>query len=305
MAAFIACLAACGGTPVSAPTPVPGVVPVPAPVPSPLPAPTNSPRIEVFSIDPAVIPADKTSTGYIWLRASAPAGGAVVNLESTDPSLAVVPLSITVPPNGTYANFPIITRAPRGDTTVSVTASIGADRQTRLVNLLVAPVASFVTFTSTTGDPVGQGQSRRFDFVRGVQFGGGFDDGNRIVNFLLFERIGPTERMLSWWNLILAAPAGRILTPGVYKNTRGPAPLATGTTDPLLDFRVDQRSCSKSTGEFEVLEVEYGPPECGYTATIKRLHATFRQRCDDSSAAVTGEVMLLSLPPGRRLTGAC
>lgn len=62
-------------------------------------------------------------TGTVRLSAGAPSGGAVVNLASSDTTVATVPSSVTVSPGATSATFTISTRSVSSDRTVTVSAS--------------------------------------------------------------------------------------------------------------------------------------------------------------------------------------
>jgi hypothetical protein len=163
------------------------------------------------------------------------------------------------------------------------------------------PMVSFVSFVSSPGDGVGQGQTRRIESGPAATFGGDMWDGNNALSLTILTP-GPGARD---WGLQLAAPKGRTLTPGVYKNARRIP--AIGSAEPQLNFGGEQRSCNTSTGEFEVLEAVYGPkPQgSGTSGTIDRLHARFTQTCDGSSGALTGEVWLVSVPRFCKVSNNC
>jgi hypothetical protein len=166
---------------------------------------------------------------------------------------------------------------------------------------------TFLTFTSSPGDWVGQGQTRRFESGPNAEFGGDvWADFNNLADnnylSLSIELAGTGSR---FWGLQMRAPRGQVLVPGVYRNAKRVP--AIGSTDPQLDLAGEGRSCNTSTGEFEVFEAVYGPkpPGSGTTGTIERFHARFTQVCDGSSAGLTGEVHLVSIQRGCRMTGNC
>ena len=165
-----------------------------------------------------------------------------------------------------------------------------------------SPIQStFLTFTSSPGDWVGQGQTRRIEPGTTAEFGGDmWADNNNLSLSILTPGPGPRD-----WSLSMKAPSGQPLVPGVYRNAKRIP--AIGSSDPQLSLSGEQRSCNTSTGEFEVLEAVYGPkpPGSGTSGTIERFHARFTQFCDGSSAGLTGEVFLVSIQRGCRMTGNC
>ena len=149
---------------------------------------------------------------------------------------------------------------------------------------------TFLRFASTLGDYIGAGQTRLFEQGPAMKFGGDM----RLENNLLFLSIVGTG--ISRWDLFMGAPAGRRLTPGVYKNAKR-AP-DRGSSDPTLSLSGEARGCNTSIGEFEVLEAVYGPKPAGSDAsgTIERFRARFTQYCDGRSAGLSGDVSLVSVP---------
>ncbi|WP_280719850.1 hypothetical protein [Kitasatospora sp. MAP5-34] len=86
-----------------------------------------------------------------------------------------------------------------------------------------------------------------------------------------------------YWNLDLAAPAGKTLTPGVYSGaTRYPFNSATV---PGLSIWGNSRGCNTLTGSFTVSKVLFGP--YGY---VQALDATYEQHCEGGAAALRGTV---------------
>ena len=63
------------------------------------------------------------ATGSVALTAPAPAGGVVVGLASSNPSLATVPASVTVPAGASSATFAIGTGTTRRNRSVTLSAS--------------------------------------------------------------------------------------------------------------------------------------------------------------------------------------
>jgi hypothetical protein len=88
----------------------------------------------------------------VTLTAAAPAGGAVVRLESTNANVAKVPASVTVAAGAATATFLVDTSSVNTRTTVTLTA-IYADlaRTTTLAVTLTRPRASFTVTSPTRG----------------------------------------------------------------------------------------------------------------------------------------------------------
>jgi hypothetical protein len=88
--------------------------------------------------------------------------------------------------------------------------------------------------------------------------------------------------------LDLRAPSGQPLVPGEYENATR---FQVGDPSlPQLAFSYDHRGCNVITGRFDVLEATYGPGD-----HIQRFHATFEQHCEGSTAALYGEVQVVTL----------
>jgi len=86
------------------------------------------PVVTTVSISPSTVVGGTTTTGTVTLNGPAAAGGLVVKLSSQKPTLASVPLTVTVPAGATTVNF-TITTFPRTGTsaTSNIYASIGTD----------------------------------------------------------------------------------------------------------------------------------------------------------------------------------
>jgi len=148
--------------------------------------------------------------------------------------------------------------------------------------------APFLSFTSTAGDLVGRGRSDRIDLTR-VTFSGGVSDNNRVLHVQILGAPGLSSMILT-----LGAAPGQMLARGNYPNAKFDV---SGVT---LSFGIAGSACP-STGQFEVLDIAFGPSGGfgGYSASIQRLHATFRQSCNGSpSDSISGEVLLLNTPLG-------
>ncbi len=111
----------------------------------------TQPELNGFTISPSSVTAGSPATGTVTLSAPAPAGGFVVSISSSNPSVASAPSSVTVAQGQTSANFTISTGQVSTQTTVTFTAS--ANGVSRQANLTVNPAQSSVTLQSLTISP--------------------------------------------------------------------------------------------------------------------------------------------------------
>jgi Putative Ig domain len=111
--------------------------PEPAPAPAPQPAPVSM-SIQSFSLNPATVAGGAASTGTVTVSTTAPAGGTAVILSSSNPQLAAVPATVTVPAGATSATFPITTTAVAFDQSATIDATYAGTLQSKLT--VTAPV---------------------------------------------------------------------------------------------------------------------------------------------------------------------
>jgi uncharacterized protein (TIGR03790 family) len=113
------------------------------------------PALTSFSVTPASVPGGATATLVIYLGALAPAGGWQVKLSSSNPSVALVPSSVTVPAGSRYLQVPVTTTSQCSSTPVTLTASSGVTTLTTLLTVTPPPVSG-LTFASPVkgGHPV-------------------------------------------------------------------------------------------------------------------------------------------------------
>jgi hypothetical protein len=161
------------------------------------------------------------------------------------------------------------------------------------------PSSTFLSFTSTTGDFIGQGASRRFE-PPVTTFSGQMVDGNRRLEL----------RMMAGgeaWFLDVSAASGQQLLTGTYAN-------AASSANAGVAFQLSGagRGCSVGVSDFQVLEAAYISPPPGssplVSGIVERFRATFTQRCNGAgSPPLAGEVNIRSLAPNRCATpsGSC
>lgn len=78
------------------------------------------------TVAPNTIAGGNSATGTVTLTAAAPSGGLQVGLVSNQPSVLIVPSSVTVPQGQASVNFAISTVDPPDNANVTVTASYGS-----------------------------------------------------------------------------------------------------------------------------------------------------------------------------------
>ena len=109
---------------------------------------TVDPLLSGIGLSTTTVSAGVGITGAIFLNASAPAGGAVITLVSTDTTLANVPPTVTVPAGLARVNFPITTSQVTSAKTVKIKASYAGHTVEAALN--VVPAIAHVEFSPAT-----------------------------------------------------------------------------------------------------------------------------------------------------------
>ncbi|MFJ6280637.1 putative Ig domain-containing protein [Arthrobacter subterraneus] len=100
---------------------------------------TNSPALSGVSVSPANVTGGNSSSGAVTITLPAPTGGTTVTLTNSEPTVANVPPSVTVPAGQTTAVFTVTTQPVTSNFTAVITATLGAE--SRFAFLSVAPAA--------------------------------------------------------------------------------------------------------------------------------------------------------------------
>jgi hypothetical protein len=95
----------------------------------------NTPTVSQLTLSPTSVTAGGTARGTVVLSRPAGAGGAVVQLSSSDPNLAWCPAQITIPQGQTTGVFDINTAA-NGAGSVTITASAGGVSRTATLQVV-------------------------------------------------------------------------------------------------------------------------------------------------------------------------
>jgi hypothetical protein len=100
--------------------------PIPTPTPTPIATPTPSaPSLQSLSLNPSSLVGGNSALGTVNLSGAAPFGGTVVALASSNATIAVAPLSVTVTTGATSANFTVTTSLVKTSTSVTISGSYG------------------------------------------------------------------------------------------------------------------------------------------------------------------------------------
>jgi hypothetical protein len=83
------------------------------------------PNLSYLSLDDTSVSAGSTSAGGVGLNGKAPEGGATVTLSSSNPAVATVPASVTVPAGAWTTSFTVLTNAVTTATTVTISGAYG------------------------------------------------------------------------------------------------------------------------------------------------------------------------------------
>jgi len=98
-----------------------------------------------LTLNPTSVIGGASSTGTVKLSSGAPTGGAVINLSSSDTTVATVPATVTIPEGATTADFTINTNAVSTSTDVTISASY--EGVTKEATLTVNPALSVASVT--------------------------------------------------------------------------------------------------------------------------------------------------------------
>jgi hypothetical protein len=108
------------------------------------------PELSAFTLAPSSRTGGLGSTGQVHLSAPAPKGGLTVTLSSSDPAVATVPASVTVPAGSTTAlPFTVTTLPVAQATAATITATAGGASRTAPVTVVPPAIASFTIAPST------------------------------------------------------------------------------------------------------------------------------------------------------------
>jgi hypothetical protein len=85
----------------------------------------TAPSLAALSVMPGTVVGGNNSTGTVKLTGVAPSGGISVSLANSNPSVATMPSSVTIPPGASNVTFNIQTVSVSNLTSVTITATLG------------------------------------------------------------------------------------------------------------------------------------------------------------------------------------
>jgi hypothetical protein len=115
------------------------------------PVPSSPPgsALSTLSLSPPDVNGGSSSTGVVTVNPSAPAGGIVVSLSSSNTAAATVPASVTIPGGGFSASFPVSTTASAATRTSTITGSAGGTTLTATLTVY-GPMPSSLSLDPAT-----------------------------------------------------------------------------------------------------------------------------------------------------------
>jgi len=112
---------------------------------------TVVPWITSLTINPSSVLGGGSAAGTITLGFTAPSGGTLVTLTSTDPSTAAVPASVTVPAGAATATFQVATQPVSSAVSVTINAAVGGEvKGTALQVMPLAPTSLVLSLSPTS-----------------------------------------------------------------------------------------------------------------------------------------------------------
>jgi plastocyanin len=99
------------------------------------------PVVSSLTLNPTTVTGGvQNSTGTVTLNGPAPAGGAQVALSSSNPSVASVPASVTVPAGATTVTFTVVTSVVVLSQDVTITASYNGSSRSATLTVRLLPL---------------------------------------------------------------------------------------------------------------------------------------------------------------------
>jgi hypothetical protein len=142
----------CGDGSPTSPDQTPSPSPGPSPSPSPTPAPSGL-ALASISLSQSSVQGQQQPSGIVSLTTAAPASGVVVQLQSSNTTVAQVPATVLVVGGQSSATFTITTSTVGASSAVTISANYGG--AARSATLTVTPVgleAAFSVVSPTKGN---------------------------------------------------------------------------------------------------------------------------------------------------------
>ena len=126
----------------------------------PAPAkPAQQIGLSSLSVNPTSVVGGNGSTGMLTLTSTAPSGGLVASLSSSNPSAATVPANVTIASSTNSRTFTIMTGPVTTETRVTITAALGSTTLTATLDVTPAAGAASLSSIKLTPSTVTGGDS--------------------------------------------------------------------------------------------------------------------------------------------------
>jgi hypothetical protein len=243
--------AGCGDDSPTAPTPTPTPPPAPAPPPPPPPEPA---ALTSVTLNFPIVQGQHRAEGTITLTAAAPAGGAVISLQSSNTDVAKVPSNVTVAAGATTGTFIVDTSTTGRAVDVTITASYAGVTRTVVLQVVPPPLEPRFNVASAS-----QGN----DACAIVNGAGAVDcqldaspSGGFPVQFHWNLRIGSHELSYNTDNPVSTPPTDCGFLEGGTSSGSGIVPME-------VSLRIEDRSENRSSAVAKTVNV-YTNGRCGY-----------------------------------------
>jgi hypothetical protein len=107
----------------------------------------GAPQLTALQVNPIDLIGGASANGVVTISQPAPAGGAVVELESDDPTVVLVPDTVTIPPGLTSVELPVTTFPVTGLNAIGITAAFGGILRSVVMSIHEQPAGDRVTIT--------------------------------------------------------------------------------------------------------------------------------------------------------------
>jgi len=111
----------------------------------------NAPTLSSLTRSPSAVVGGSNSSGTLTLSGPSPSGGAVVTLQSSNPSAAQVPASVTIPEGSAGATFTITTSGVASTTSATISAVYGNTKTTSLSVTAASLISLTLNPSAVTG----------------------------------------------------------------------------------------------------------------------------------------------------------
>ena len=189
------------------------------------------PRLSEFVLSHNVALSEGTVRGTVSLTSWALAGGTLVTIETNNPALASVPVSVTVPPGQSSATFTFAARPVTTNQQMVITVRMGIDTKTAPLTVIPALRTSAGPFDMQfIGIPAGE-------FIMGCSTGDTFCGGaRRLVRLTRAFEIGKHEVTQAQWEAVMVS------NPSGFKGADRPVEQVTWNEVQRFLTRLNERS---------------------------------------------------------------